>query len=397
MHRQNSATFILVFAAILSAFAPLTTDLYLPALPALTEAFATNASNVQLSLTFSFIGMATGQLLFGPLSDKQGRKTPLLMSLVAFVLATLGCIYAWNIESFNFFRLLQGFAGAGGLVISRSIAVDLYEEEHLARFLSSLAVINGIAPIIAPVGGGVLLDFTDWRGIFVVLLILGVCILMGGVYFKETLPVSRRLQGNMLKTYSSFGKVLRNRNYLNYTLSIGFTMGMFFAYLASSPFIFQNIYKVTPSQYGIFFAVNAVGLIIGNKLIVRFVSARQAFASASRLALATTIFIAVVLYFQWHVLVVEAAFFILLIAVGILLPAGTSLALNLERENSGSASALLGFFQFFMGGLISPLVGIGDIMLTTSITIFLTALISFYFANKAMVVSDKGQKEVIFR
>lgn len=162
MHRQNSATFILVFAAILSAFAPLTTDLYLPALPALTEAFATNASNVQLSLTFSFIGMATGQLLFGPLSDKQGRKTPLLMSLVAFVLATLGCIYAWNIESFNFFRLLQGFAGAGGLVISRSIAVDLYEEEHLARFLSSLAVINGIAPIIAPVGGGVLLDFTDW-------------------------------------------------------------------------------------------------------------------------------------------------------------------------------------------------------------------------------------------
>lgn len=397
MHRQNSATFILVFAAILSAFAPLTTDLYLPALPALTEAFATNASNVQLSLTFSFIGMATGQLLFGPLSDKQGRKTPLLMSLVAFVLATLGCIYAWNIESFNFFRLLQGFAGAGGLVISRSIAVDLYEEEHLARFLSSLAVINGIAPIIAPVGGGVLLDFTDWRGIFVVLLILGVCILMGGVYFKETLPVSRRLQGNMLKTYSSFGKVLRNRNYLNYTLSIGFTMGMFFAYLASSPFIFQNIYKVTPSQYGIFFAVNAVGLIIGNKLIVRFVSARQAFASASRLALATTIFIAVVLYFQWHVLVVETAFFILLIAVGILLPAGTSLALNLERENSGSASALLGFFQFFMGGLISPLVGIGDIMLTTSITIFLTALVSFYFANKAMVVSDKGQKEVIFR
>lgn len=397
MHRQNSTTFILVFAAILSAFAPLTTDLYLPALPALTEAFATNASNVQLSLTFSFIGMATGQLLFGPLSDKQGRKTPLLMSLVAFVLATLGCIYAWNIESFNFFRLLQGFAGAGGLVISRSIAVDLYEEEHLARFLSSLAVINGIAPIIAPVGGGVLLDFTDWRGIFVVLLILGVCILMGGVYFKETLPVSRRLQGNMLKTYSSFGKVLRNRNYLNYTLSIGFTMGMFFAYLASSPFIFQNIYKVTPSQYGIFFAVNAVGLIIGNKLIVRFVSARQAFASASRLALATTIFIAVVLYFQWHVLAVEAAFFILLIAVGILLPAGTSLALNLERENSGSASALLGFFQFFMGGLISPLVGIGDIMLTTSITIFLTALVSFYFANKAMVVSDKGQKEVIFR
>ncbi|WP_052259005.1 Bcr/CflA family efflux MFS transporter [Sphingobacterium sp. T2] len=232
MHRQNSATFILVFAAILSAFAPLTTDLYLPALPVLTEAFATNASNVQLSLKFSFIGMATGQLLFGPLSDKQGRKTPLLMSLVAFVLATLGCIYAWNIESFNFFRLLQGFAGAGGLVISRSIAVDLYEEEHLARFLSSLAVINGIAPIIAPVGGGVLLDFTDWRGIFVVLLILGVCILMGGVYFKETLPVSRRLQGNMLKTYSSFGKVLRNRNYLNYTLSIGFTSGMFFVLLS---------------------------------------------------------------------------------------------------------------------------------------------------------------------
>lgn len=249
--KQNSPRFILLFAATLSAFAALTIDLYLPALPILATSFNTNPSDVQLSLTFSLIGLACGQLLFGPISDKFGRKAPLMISLLAFVLATGGCIYAWNITSFNFFRLLQGFAGAGRLVISRSIAVDLYEGEKLSQFLSSLAVIIGLAPIVAPIAGGFLLDYTDWKGIFIVLLFLGIIISGSGFFYQETLVKNKRLQGNITETFATFGKLFKNSPFVCYVLVIELTMGMFFSYLSSSPFIFQKMYQVSTSQYGI--------------------------------------------------------------------------------------------------------------------------------------------------
>ncbi len=381
--KGNSSLFILIFAAVLSAFAALVTDLYLPALPVLSEAFETNASSVQLSLTVSLVGLAAGQLLFGPISDKMGRRTPLLISLVIFLLATIGCIYAVNIASFIGFRLLQGFAGAGGIVISRSVAVDLYENDKLAKFLSTLAVANGLTPIVAPVAGALLLNITDWRGIFIALLLMGILISGMSFFYRETLVPEKRFKGNLFQTFHTFGVVLRNKTFVYYTLALGCTMGMFFSYLSASPFIFQTFYNIIAFVYGVFFWVNSVGHIIGSRIVTRFSDLKQAVMSGSVVAIAIAVLIALFLAINASVYIVETAFFILLISVGIILPAATALALNLERENSGSASALLGFFQFLAGGIVSPLVGIGNIMYATGFMIVICALLSLVFIKKA--------------
>lgn len=159
----NSRLYILIFIGIVSAFGPFVTDFYLPALPVLSEYFDTTASLVQLSLTFSMVGLAVGQLIIGPLSDKYGRKLPLMVSLVIFCISTVGCLYSPEIHGFIFARLLQGLSGAGGVVISKSIAIDLYQGKELTRFFAMLSSVQGLAPVCAPVLGGILLGAMDWK------------------------------------------------------------------------------------------------------------------------------------------------------------------------------------------------------------------------------------------
>lgn len=163
---QNSKTFLLVVLGILAAFGPFVTDMYLPGLPAMTAYFGTTASMVQLGITTAMLGLAFGQIIVGPLSDKYGRRKPLLLSLGVFFFSTIGCIFSWNVEVFIFFRFLQGMAGAGGIVISRSVATDCYSGKELAKAFAMISAVNGLAPIIAPIVGGVLLKFTNWQGIF---------------------------------------------------------------------------------------------------------------------------------------------------------------------------------------------------------------------------------------
>lgn len=193
--QRNSRLFILLFMGMLSAFGPFVTDFYLPALPQLVNDFNTTTSLVQLTLTFSMLGLAVGQMIIGPLSDKFGRRIPLLLSLVLFVVSTIACLYADDIHTFIVCRLIQGFAGAGGLVISRSIVTDLYAGNALARTFSLMAAINGVAPVGAPVLGGVMLEWTDWRGIFVILLVIGIILTLIGFAQKETPPQENRFKG----------------------------------------------------------------------------------------------------------------------------------------------------------------------------------------------------------
>lgn len=380
----NSLQFILIFTSVLSAFGPFVTDLYLPALPVMSESFNTGVSMVQMSLTVSLIGLASGQLLFGPVSDKFGRKLPLLVSLFVFIISTIGCIFSRSIESFVFFRLLQGFAGAGGIVISKSIAVDLYEKDKLSKFMSMLAAINALAPILAPLAGALLLKYTNWQGIFDVLLLIGIVIFIMAIIFKESLASNKRHKGNVFRSFLAFKVVLSNKKFLYYTMALALVMGLFFSYLSASPFIFQTLYRVSALLYGIFFALNAIGLMIGTRLSILFSNSEKAIAFGATALIGLSVLMSVFLFIQAPVFIVEAGFFLLLTAAGIILPEGTTLALNLERENAGSASACIGFFQFILGGIVSPLVGIGNIMYSTGIMLIICGLLCWFFIRKAI-------------
>lgn len=366
---RNSELYLLLMIGAISAFGPFVTDFYLPALPSLNEYFHTTASLVQLSLTFSMIGLAVGQLVIGPLSDKYGRKSPLLWSLVIFSFSTLGCIYAPDIHWFVFFRLIQGLSGAGGLVISKSITVDLYEGAALTRFFSMLSSVQGVAPICAPVLGGFLLETTSWKGIFWILFAIGLLLLVTLCFFKESLPRDKRQGGNVWATFRRYLPVLGHGRFMCYVLVQAFSMGVTFTYIAASPFIFQNHYGLSPMAYSLCFGANAIAIMLGSLSVSFFRSATQAIRVGVFGFGLISLLVASVLIADAPVMVVEGSLFLFMIFLGLIQPSSTTLALDLERENSGNASAVLGFLMFLFGGILSPLTGLGNMLHTTSLII----------------------------
>lgn len=387
---SNSTLYVLIVTGVLSAFGPFVTDFYLPALPALGGYFRTTASMVQLSLTLSMVGLAFGQLVIGPLSDKYGRKPPLLVSLALFSLSTIGCLYAKGIHGFIFFRLLQGLAGAGGVVVSRSIATDLYRGRELTRFFSMLSSVQGIAPIGAPVLGGLLLEVMDWKGIFWVLFVLGLLLMAALMFFRESLPADRRSQGSVSSTFRHYLPVLRHPQFMYYVWIQAFAMGVMFVYIAASPFIFQTHFGMSPLAYSLCFGVNAVGIMIGSLAVSRFADTRSALQTGVKGFGCLSLLVAVALLSGSSVWVVEGALFLFLLFLGVILPSSTTLALDLERENSGNASALLGFLTFIFGGVLSPLTGLGDMLATT-------ALLMMACCAGTWVCSRRAERDVMLR
>lgn len=368
---ENSKLYILIFTGIVSAFGPFVTDFYLPALPALSEYFDTTASLVQLSLTFSMVGLAVGQLIIGPLSDKYGRKIPLMISLVIFCLSTLGCLYSRDIYGFIFFRLLQGFSGAGGVVISRSIALDLYQGKELAHFFSMLSAVQGLAPVCAPVLGGILLEVMNWKGIFWILMVIGLVLTVALHFFKESLNIEKRQNGSILSTFEHYLPVLGNKQFMGYVWIQAFAMGVMFTYIAASPFIFQNHFGTSPFLYSCCFGVNALGIMLGSLAVSNFKDAKVALKVGVTGFALMSLPMTVALIFSPSVWIVEVLLFFFLVFLGLILPSSTTLALDLERKNSGNASALLGFLMFLFGGVLSPLTGMGNMLCTTGM-IFIT-------------------------
>lgn len=376
----NSKLYTLLVVGIVSAFGPFVTDFYLPALPLLAGFFGTTASLVQLSLTFSMVGLATGQLIIGPLSDKYGRKSPLITSLVLFCFSTIGCLYAPNIYAFIFFRLLQGLSGAGGVVISKSITTDLYEGKELAHFFSMLSSVQGIAPVCAPVLGGLLLEVTDWKGIFWILVLIGILLIVALVFFNESLDDEQKQPGNLFSTFRHYIPVFRNAQFMRYVLVQAFAMGVMFTYIAASPFIFQEHFEMSPLAYSLCFGVNAVGIMLGSLSVSLFHGATDALRIGSIGFGIMSLFVAIALIFSSSVWIVEVSLFIFMLFLGVILPSSTTLALDLERKNSGNASALLGFLIFLFGGILSPLTGLGNMLYTTSL-IIVVCCISTWVCN----------------
>lgn len=361
---------------MLTAFGPFVTDMYLPSLPSMGEYFSTSSSMIQLGLTTSMIGLAVGQIFFGPLSDRYGRRLPLLSGMWLFIVSTLLCLFSQTIEQFVAFRLLQGIAGAGGIVISRSVATDKYSGHELAKMLAVIGAINGVAPVAAPIVGGLLTDAIGWKGIFWVLFVLGLVLLACCMRFRESLPVEKRSAEKWSDTFRSFGVVLRDKRYVCYVLQMAFAQGVLFANIASSPFIIQQHYGFSAFTFSLFFGINALAIGIAAALSVKF--RRQ---ESSTLAGCCGMVVAAVLQ-CWALMsdcsfwVYEGLMLVLLSSMGMTFTSSTALAMESQRENSGTASALLGALCFAAGGIVSPLVGLGNILSSTGVAFLVCACCS---------------------
>ena len=351
--------------------------MYLPTLPAMTDFFHTSSSMVQMGLTTSMIGLAAGQLLFGPLSDKYGRRTPLLTAMWLFIGSTLLCIFASDIRQFVTARFLQGIAGSGGIVISRSVATDRFGGRDLARMLALIGAVNGVAPVVAPIIGGTLTDSIGWQGIFCILLML-VCVLLAGCFrLRESLPAERRSAVAWGDIFRSFGTVLRNRRYVAYVLQMGFAQGVLFAYIASSPYIMQGHYGFSAFEFSICFAVNAVAIGSPAAFSIRFRNPERSTRAGCMGMLLFAAAEAVALGLGCGFWVYEGLLFGLLFAMGLTFTSSTALAMGAAREYAGTASAMLGAICFSFGGIVSPLVGIGDTLLSTGAVFIVCALCSW--------------------
>lgn len=367
MIKENSKVFLLILLGMLTAFGPFVTDMYLPSLPSMGVYFSTSSSMIQLGLTTSMIGLAVGQIFFGPLSDRYGRRLPLVSAMWLFIGSTLLCLFSQNIEQFVAFRLLQGIAGAGGIVISRSVATDKYSGHELAKRLAVIGAINGVAPVAAPIVGGVLTDAIGWKGIFWVLFALGLVLLAGCMRFRESLPVENRSAEKWSDTFRSFGVVLRDRRYVCYVLQMTFAQGILFANIASSPFIIQQHYGFSAFTFSLFFGINALAIGVAAALSVKFRRSESSTLAGCCGMVMASVLQCFALMSDCSFWVYEALMLVLLFSMGMTFTSSTALAMESQHENSGTASALLGAFCFAAGGMVSPLVGLGNILSSTGV------------------------------
>lgn len=352
--------FLTIFLGVMSAMAPLSTDMYLPALPELTTDFGIPASVAQLTLTMTMIGMAAGQMIMGPVSDRYGRKGPLLAGMAVFALTALGCAAVPDIRAFLVLRFLMGFAGASGIVIARAIARDVAEGVELTRFFAILMMVNGLAPILAPVIGGQVLLFSDWRGIFVLLIAVGLVQSGATMVYRETLPQEKRI-AKLGASFQKFPQLLHDKYFMGHCLTQCFVFGAFFSYIAGASFLFQNIYHVTPQTFSYIFGGIGVGLLVCGMVPARL-AGRVPDVELLMGSLIVPVLGSVALLggFLCHAPIYYTipVLFITIVPLSIMGAASFSLALSRQGKNAGSASALIGFAQMILGGLMMPLVGI---------------------------------------
>jgi DHA1 family bicyclomycin/chloramphenicol resistance-like MFS transporter len=371
----------------LGLLGPFTIDMYLPSFPTIVEDYGTTASLVQISLTTCLLGLGVGQLIIGPMSDVQGRRKPLLIFLILYLLASVICAIAPSIYLFIAARFTQGFAAAGGLVISRAIVRDVYSGRELTKFFALLMLVGNLGPIVAPIVGGGVLAVTDWNGVFIVLAIVGlVLFLTVSLKLEESLPVEKRVPSNLTQVLKNFGSLFKDREFLGYALTQGFIIAGIFAYVSGIPFVYQNIYGVSPQVFSFLFGVNGIALIIGTQSVGRLadIIPERTFLKIG-LFLSTTAgtVLLTALLLKAPLLAVAIPIFFLVCSIGIIATTSFALAIETQGHIAGSASALLGLLPFVLGSITSPLVGVageysaipmGVVILSAS----LLALLSYF-------------------
>jgi DHA1 family bicyclomycin/chloramphenicol resistance-like MFS transporter len=350
----------------LAAFGPMSIDMYLPSLPALAGALQTDPASAQMTLAAFFVGMALGQILYGPLADRFGRKPPLYVGIALYLVASVGCALAPDIRMLIAARFVQALGACSGMVIARAVVRDLFDTQDAARMFSVLMLVMGVAPILAPLAGAQLLVLVGWRSIFWALAAFGIlCLIASITWLPETRPASRAVltTAGALREYSA---VLTHRDFLAYALGGGLAFAGMFAYIVGSPFVFIDLYGVPPQHYGWLFGGNALGLIaasqINRRLLHTWPAARVLqMAGVVHFAFAVLLFGLVMSGAGGGLPAIVVPLFAFIATLGFIFPNSAALAMAPQGARAGSAAALLGTLQFGLATVASALVGaLGD-------------------------------------
>lgn len=360
----------------LVALGPLSIDMYLPALPSIADDLLTSQETVQLTVSGTVLGLGLGQLLVGPLSDAIGRRVPLITGTLIHVVASVLCLFAPTVELLTVARVVQGLGASAGAVLALAVVRDLYSDRAAATLLSRLILVMGVSPVLAPTLGSVVLRWTEWRGVFVVLGVLGLVIaLLALLRLPETLPQPRRRPLQWGATGRTYGSLLTDRSFVGLVMVSGLAMAGLFAFVAGGPFVFQLQFGLDQQQFGLMFGASAVWLIAATQLNARLMNRYEPYqvlvvAAVSATLAAALLFVMSVFAIggMWGVAVPLWA---VLFFVGLVLPNAPAVALNAHGESAGTAASLLGAVQFGLGAVISPLVGVlGNNALGMSIVLF---------------------------
>ncbi len=354
---------VLLLLGALSAFGPLSMDLYLPALPSLGRDLGAGQSATQLTLTAVAVGLAAGQLVAGPLSDRFGRRGPALVGVGAYAVSSLLCALSPSVWVLVAVRVLQGVAGAAGIVLARAVVRDRWSGTESARVFAVLASVMGAAPVLAPVAGGQLVRVTDWRGVFVVLAGVGVLLWLATLWrLPETLPPERRVAGGVRVTLANARGLLGRRRFVAFVLAQGLGFATLFTYISTSSFVLQDGYGLSAQQFSLVFAGNGVAIVLAGQLsrvLVRRVGPRRLLVAGLAVEAAGSAVLVAVALAGAPLAVVLPVLALVVAGNGLVLPNATALAMGDAAHAAGTASALVGVGQFAVGGLAAPLAGLG--------------------------------------
>lgn len=387
-YRPKSYGLFVVFIAIIGAFSSLVNDMYLPTIPAMMREFHTTPSMTQMGLSMAMLGMGIGSVLWGSLSDHFGRKPILIISLLIFAVSTGVALLSPDITFFVAVRLVQGFGAGGAMVLSTSIPADVFAGRQLGKLMGIVGAINGIAPAAGPLLGGFLANRVGWRGIFVVLLAIGIGMTIWTTRTNETLPPARRIAARRLSDYvKAYRTMLLNGRFMIYVIIKALGIALLYAYISSGPFIIQDHYHFSALTFGIIFGANALAIAAGAMLAPRFRIMKLAMVVGTVGMFLLSLGMAAVMWYELPFWAYELVAVPLVLCLGMIFSSANTLAMDVGRADAGTSSAILGVVKYILAAIVSPLCGLGNLMHSSAVVVIVTATIALLFAFLAYRLS----------
>lgn len=384
--------FLVAYLVCLSALGSFVNDMYTPALPGMCRFFGCSVPVAQMGLATGMTGLALGQLLLGPVSDKYGRKPVLIASASLFVVSAVASVFSPTIHVFNLCRLFQGMGASGGYFLARSIPADVYTGRPLAKLMALIGAINGIAPASAPVIGGFTADAFGWKGIFIVLAGFAALLLALSPVMDESLEPARRSKVGLWQSFGGYKNLIRNRPFIIHICLKGTSLGLIFAYISSSPFILQTHYGLSQTSYGLLIGFNAIFVAGGSMAALKFRLLKSAASWGALLVAVGVLCQAVALWTVHSIVLYEVFTLIMLSGLGLIFTSSNTLAMNEGRSQAGEASSLLGISGYAVGAVVTPLVGVGDILHSTAVVYVALAVTVAVFARlSSSLAADLGK------